>query len=130
MENIDIIILTSILATLFVVFGIVVYKEFKSLPEQSQSVGIEHGPRANMMRFIGSLFDEGNTKTMNPMTKVTMYGAIKRTISDMESDGVYFPKEIKEKLEIKRKEMVCEYSGLSSVLSYLASEEEFNQGHS
>lgn len=130
MENIDIIILTSILATLFVVFGIVVYKEFKSLPEQSQSVAIERGPRANMIRFIGSLFDEGDIKTMNPVIKTAMYGAIKRTISDMESDGVYFPEEIKEKLETKRKEMICEYTGLSSMLSYLASEDEFNQGHS
>jgi len=36
----------------------------------------------------------------------------------MESDGMYFPKEIKEKLEKEREELFCEYSGLPSVKAY------------
>ena len=43
---------------------------------------------------------------------------IHKPLSDMESDGVYFPESVKEKLsEIREKEM-CHYSGLPSVWSY------------
>ena len=41
-----------------------------------------------------------------------------KTISDMESDGVYFPEEIKDKLQEYREEMHCEYSGLPSPKAY------------
>jgi hypothetical protein len=40
-------------------------------------------------------------------------------ISDMESDGVYFPAEVKDELEKRREELVCQYSALPSVMSYL-----------
>jgi hypothetical protein len=39
-------------------------------------------------------------------------------LSDMESDGVYFPEEIKIKLREIREELNCEYSGLPSVKFY------------
>jgi len=117
MENLDIIILTSILSTLFVVFGIVIYKEFKNAPEQSKDL-YETSPRANMIRFIGSIFDTEVTSKMTKKEKVAVYNAVKRTMSDMESDGVYFPEDVKQKLEKKREEMMCEYSGLPSVKSY------------
>ncbi len=117
MENLDIIILTSILSTLFIVFGIAMFREFKNVNEQSEDL-YDRSPRANMIRFIGSMFDDGVTKKMTKKEKVAVYNAVKRTISDMESDGVYFPENIKEELEEKRKEMMCEYSGLPSVKSY------------
>lgn len=117
MENIDIIILTSILSTLFVVFGIVMYKEFNNAFDQSHDI-YEKGIRADMIRFIGSIFDTESTKKMTKKEKFTVFTAFNRTISDMEIDGVYFPKEIKDKLEEKRKELNCEYSGLPSVKSY------------
>jgi hypothetical protein len=44
--------------------------------------------------------------------------AFTRTISDMESDGVYFPENIKEELKKQREELLCEYSGLPSVKAY------------
>lgn len=125
MENLDIIILTTILSTLFIVFVIVVYRELKNSEFKSQ--GEDRSPRANMVRFVGSLFDQNS---MKPIQKVKMYQAIKRTISDMESDGVYFSNEIKEELKKKRDEMTCEYSGLPSLVSYLREEEDFHQGHS
>jgi hypothetical protein len=34
----------------------------------------------------------------------------------MESDGMYFSEEVKEKLQKEREELFCEYSGLPSVL--------------
>jgi len=67
MENLDIIILTSIISTLFIVFGILMYKELSNV---------------------------------------------------MESDGMYFPEEVKEQLKEYREEMHCEYSGLPSPKSY------------
>lgn len=126
MENLDIIVLTTILSTLFVVFGIVVFKELRNI--DVESVSEDKSPRANLVRFMGSLFDDGTTKDMTPVSVAKMYRAVKRTISDMESDGVYFPEEVKEKLEKKREEMTCEYSGLRSVMSYL--EEDYHEGHS
>jgi hypothetical protein len=117
MENLDIIILSTIVSTLFVVFGIVMYKELKNAPDQSNDL-YETSPRANMIRFIGSIFDTEVTSKMTKKEKVAVYNAVKRTISDMESDGVYFPEDVKQKLEKKREEMMCEYSGLPSVKSY------------
>ncbi len=39
-------------------------------------------------------------------------------LSDMESDGVYFPDEIKQELINKKEELYCAYSNLPSVKSY------------
>ena len=117
MENLDIIILSTIVSTLFVVFGIVMYKELKNAPDQSNDL-YEISPRANMIRFIGSIFDTEVTSKMTKKEKVAVYNAVKRTISDMESDGVYFPEDVKQELEKKREELMCEYSGLPSVKAY------------
>lgn len=124
MDNLDIIILTSILSTLFVVFGIVVYKEIKT--DGFVSKGIEKSPRADMIRFVGRLFDQESIK---PVQKAKLYQTIKRTISDMESDGVYFSEDVKEELKRRKDKMTCEYSGLPSVMSYLK-DEDYHQGHS
>jgi hypothetical protein len=127
MENLDIIILTSILSTLFIVFGIVVVREL-SKPESELQSSKEGGPRADFIRFVGRLFDDEATKKMTKKEKKAMLSSVKRTIADMESDGVYFPTEIKQDLEKKRKEMTCEYSGLPSVKAYV--NEDFFNGHS
>lgn len=47
---------------------------------------------------------------------------LERTISDMETDGVYFPPQIKQELKKRLEELHCEYSGLPSVLSYMEEE--------
>ncbi len=117
MENLDIIILSTIVSTLFIVFGIVMYKEFKNASDQSDDL-YDNGPRANMIRFVGSMFDSEVTSKMTKKEKVAVYKAVKRTISDMESDGIYFPEDVKQKLEKQREEMMCEYSGLPSVKAY------------
>lgn len=44
---------------------------------------------------------------------------LNRTISDMETDGMYFTTEIKEKIKTREDELHCEYSGLPSVMSYM-----------
>lgn len=112
----DIIILSSIVTLLFVVFGIVTYREFSK--KESEPVGIENGPRTQMIRFVGSLFDQSDYENSTPEVKEMILKNVKRTIADMEYDGVYFPEEIKEELKKRREELKCEYSGLPSVKSY------------
>jgi len=122
MDNLEIIILSTIVVTLFTTFIIVTYRELVNA-ERTTRPSEESGPRANMIKFIGRLFDENTTKKMTSKQKEVYYKSIKRTISDMESDGVYFPEEIKQKLKEKREEFTCFYSNLPSVRSYVADEE-------
>jgi len=117
MDNLEIIILSTVVVTLFATFIIVTYKELANA-EQNPSPSEETGPRANMIKFIGRLFDENATKKMTIKQKEVYYKSIKRTIADMESDGVYFPEEVKQKLKEKREELICNYSNLPSVKSY------------
>ena len=127
MENLDIIILSSILSSLFLVFVVVVYRELSKV-EPVYTPSIEKGPRADFIRFVGSIFDQ-NSKKVSLKERVLVYKQVKRTISDMETNGVYFPKEVKEQLEKERESITCEYSGLRSVISYLE-EDDFFTGHS
>ena len=115
MEHIDIIILTSVVATLFVVFFIAIYREVKSIDVTKPDYSKDNGPRARMIELVGGVFDSKKTSVKD--RKVIMK-AISRTIADMESDGIYFTPEIKEELEKQREELYCEYSNLPSVKAY------------
>lgn len=122
MDNIEIIILSSIVVTLFVTFIIVTYRELANA-ERNPTPSEESGPRADMIKFLGRLFDEESFKKKTTRQKVDAYNAvkinsIKNTLSDMESDGVYFPSEVIKELEKKRQELICGYSGLPSVMAY------------
>jgi hypothetical protein len=116
MENLDIIILTSIISTLFIVFGILMYKEFSNMEKN----GYQYDPNSKkygrdaLFDMMARLFEDEAPKA----EKKIIYKAVKRTISDMESDGVYFTEEIKDKLEEYREETYCEYSGLPSPKAY------------
>jgi hypothetical protein len=116
MENLDIIILTSIISTLFIVFGILMYKEFSNMEKN----GYQYDPNSKkygrdaLFDMMARLFED---EAPNAEKKI-IYKAVKRTISDMESDGVYFTEEIKDKLEEYREETYCEYSGLPSPKAY------------
>ena len=109
------IILSSVLVTLFVVFIVTLFREFKSVDENSYKKEKEGGPRVQLVKFMGNLFDEASTKRED---KKTIYTAMKRTIADMESDGVYFSDDVKDELKRQRQELNCEYSGLPSVKAY------------
>jgi hypothetical protein len=115
MENLDIIILTTILSTLFVVFIILVYREFSNVDENSYKTAKDGGPRVYLMKLMERVFDN---RSIPVEEKKTIYKAVKRTISDMESDGIYFPDDVKEKLKEYRDELNCEYSGLPSPKFY------------
>lgn len=119
MENMDLIILTSIIATLFLVFFIAIYKEISTIDENSYKHAKEGGPRAELFNLMARLFDDKPApKKKSKRRKKAMHKAINRTIADMESDGIYFSDDMKNQLKKHREEMHCEYSGLPSVKAY------------
>lgn len=115
MENMDLIVLTSIIATLFLVFFIAIYREISSIDENSYKHAKEGGPRVALFNLMARLFED---EKISPKEKKTIYKAINRTIADMESDGIYFSDDMKEQLKKHRDELHCEYSGLPSVKAY------------
>ena len=111
----EIILLTSVVVTLFVVFGVAVYREFKVMEETEYKYTKETGPRAGLVNFVGNL---AVNKSLSKKERKIVYKAMKRNIADMESDGVYFDDDVKEILRKQREELHCEYSGLPSVKAY------------
>lgn len=124
MENLDIVVLSTIVTTLFAVFLGLTIKEFSKHSDETKPIrpSEESGPRANLTKFMGRLFDEPVKTKEESDKKLTMYNTIYKTISDMESDGVYFPDDVKKELVKKREELWCEYSNLPSVKAYESSD--------
>lgn len=120
MENLDIIILSTIVTTLFVIFiGVTVKELMKVANNPPQQPSVESGPRADMIKFIGRLFDTPPPLTKEDVSKkIDVYNTVYKTIADMESGGVYFPEEVKTELKMRREELRCEYSNLPSVKAY------------
>ena len=121
MENLDIIVLTSVVSTLFLVFGIVVYREFRNMEKTDwidSNIGQQRGPRADFVNFIGKMISEKNTKDFEKDELKSVYKTLERTISDMETDGMYFTPEVKKDLKEKLEKLNCHYSGLPGVESY------------
>lgn len=117
MENLDIIILTTVVSTLFLVFGILMFKEFSDMEKN----GYQHNPDAKkygrdaLFVIMQRLFDE---ESIPKKEKKKIYKSVVKTMSDMETDGIYFSEEARKKLREYREEMHCEYSGLPSPKSY------------
>lgn len=115
MENLDIYILTSIVATLFIVFIVGIYRTVKDVDENSYKHEKEGGPRVALFKMMAKLFED---EKIPKKEKKVIYQAMFRTIADMESDGVRFPEDIKKELIKNREEQYCEYSGLPSPKFY------------
>lgn len=117
MDNLDIIILTTVVSTLFLVFFVATYNELKKVEKE----GYKYDPNAKkygreaLFVLMAKLFDDEQVPKRD---KKIIHKAISRTISDMESDGIYFSDEMKEELKKHRDELHCEYSGLPSVMAY------------
>jgi hypothetical protein len=133
MENLDLIILSSVVSILFIVFIVGIYQAIKDADENDYKYAKEGGPRVWLFNTMAKLFED---ERVTKKEKKVIYKAMYRTISDMESDGIYFPDTVKEKLKEYREELHCEYSGLPSVMSYDTKKvekkenEEFLIGHS
>lgn len=83
MENIDLIILTTIVVILFMVFIIATFKEFSEAAKKPFEGGKERGPRADMIEFVGRLFSD---ERVEPKEKKELLNIIKKKIDDMEVD--------------------------------------------
>ena len=117
MENLDVIILSAFAATGFIIFIIGCFREFAKMEKE------EYRPSTTNKKFgrdaiydlMERMFDDTNQTKED---KVKLIKTLDRTIADMESDGLYFSEEVKEKLEKEREELFCEYSGLPSPKAY------------
>jgi hypothetical protein len=97
MENLDIILLTAVVAVAFLVFIITTLKEFTKM-ETEVYTDLKSKPsygRDALYDLLQKLFDD---ETIPKTDKKKVLKTIGRTMADMESDGLYFPEEIKEKL--------------------------------
>jgi hypothetical protein len=91
--DMDIILLTAVISTLFIVFIIAVYREFSVMENDTYVFQKESGPRAGLVNFVGNL---AANKSLTSDEKKVIYKAMHRNIADMESDGVYFDNSLKE----------------------------------
>ncbi|MFN4000264.1 hypothetical protein [Algoriphagus sp.] len=88
MENLDIIILTILVVVSFVIFISTSVKEFSRMEEKPYKFEKASGfTRAALFNMLSSLFTE---EDISEQTKNRIQKNLRRTISDMETDGVYF----------------------------------------
>ena len=78
-NNTDIIVLTSIIIVLFLVFIIATLREFNTISTTKFVEKEEGGPRAEMLRLIGKIFT--NDK-IDAGKKITFMNAVKPIIED------------------------------------------------
>jgi len=82
MENLDIILLTTVVTVLFMVFIIATYREFSVMGNSEFKGGIEKGPRAEMVQFLQNVFTD---ETIEPDKKKELLHIIKKTFDEMET---------------------------------------------
>jgi hypothetical protein len=90
MENLDIYILTSVISVLFIVFIIATYREFTTMGKTDFVPGKESGPRANLMFFIGSLF---NDVRIDNRQRIQLLKVVKETIEVLENEPPVAPED-------------------------------------
>ena len=79
-NNTDIIVLTSVIIVLFIVFIIATIRELNTISTTKFVEKEEGGPRAEMMRFIGKLFTDDR---IDAGKKITFMNAVKPIIEDL-----------------------------------------------
>ncbi len=57
MENLDLIIFTSVLVFLFILFGVATYKQFTRMENQTFSSTSEKGGAESFLKFLSKMFD-------------------------------------------------------------------------
>jgi hypothetical protein len=83
MENLDLIILTTVVVILFMVFILATFKELMEDAKKPFQGGKERGPRAAMIEFVGKIFSDDR---IEPGEKKELLNIIKKRIDDMEAD--------------------------------------------
>jgi hypothetical protein len=109
----DIIILSLVISILFIItsIGPILFQEYSIRKNEKQDLSFNDFLK-NYFSFIKA------NKDLKPKEKIVIYKKMAETISDMESNGVYFSDDIKDDLKKIRKDLVCHYSGLPSAKSY------------
>ena len=79
-NNIDIIVLTSVIVVLFLVFIIATVRELNTTSPTKFVEKEEGGPRAEMIRFIGKIFTDDR---IDAGKKITFMNAAKTVIEDL-----------------------------------------------
>ena len=79
-NNTDIIVLTSVIIVLFIVFIIATVRELNTISTTKFVDKKEGGPRAEMMRFIGKLFTDDR---IDAGKKITLMNAVKTAMDDL-----------------------------------------------
>ena len=82
-NNTDIILLTSIIILLFIVFIIATIRELNNVSTSNFTEKEEGGPRADMMRFIGRLFTDDR---IDADKKIEFMKAVNPIIDDLLSE--------------------------------------------
>ncbi len=81
-NNTDIIVLTSVVIVLFLVFIIATVREFNAMSAGQVVEKEEGGPRAEMMRFIGKLFTDDR---VDVKSKTELMNAMKNVMDEMDT---------------------------------------------
>jgi hypothetical protein len=90
MENIDVIILTSLVIIAFVIFIISTLKEINRMAKEPYEFEKATGfSRPALFNVLTALFEDDE---MQEADKERFRNTLKRSISDMHTDGVYFDK--------------------------------------
>ena len=105
MENLDIILLTAVVAIAFIAFIATTLKEFSIMENKTYTFDknkTTYG-RDALFDLLQKAFDE---ETIPLKERNALLQTIDRSMSDMETDGLYFSEEIKEKLKAKLVEKI------------------------
>jgi len=101
MENLDVIILTILVVVSFVIFIATSVKEFGRMEEEPYEYEKASGfTRAALFNMLSSLFTE---EDISEQARKRIKNNLKRTISDMETDGVYFSDQTEKKIKREKK---------------------------
>ena len=79
-NNTDIIVLTSVIIVLFLVFIIAIVREFNTMSTTKFVEKEEGGPRAEMLRLVGKLFTDDR---IDAGKKIIFMNAVKPIIEDL-----------------------------------------------
>ena len=82
-NNTDIIVLTSVIIVLFLVFIIATVRELNTISTTNFVEKEEGGPRAEMLRLIGKLFTDDR---IDAAKKITFMNAVKPIIEDLKEE--------------------------------------------
>jgi hypothetical protein len=93
MENIDIIILTALVVVSFLIFIVTSIKEFTKMEDKPYKYEKASGfTRAVLFNVLSAFFDD---EEIPEKSREKLKSTLKRTISDMEMDGLYFNEQAK-----------------------------------